>query len=137
MAQSCKGLTHEERRAARESRIRRTAQMFDTGYSDKAIAKALGVSLTAISDYRAASGRYRKGPYKARVPAPKRDCTKPIQTAASAIRAASTTLEAKQRTCLRCGTEFFSEWAGNRLCKPCQHSHDWRSGGDFTFQVSA
>ena len=43
---------------------------------------------------------------------------------------AASTLEGKERDCLRCGTTFFSEHAGRRYCTPCRN---WvRTHGDET-----
>jgi len=36
--------------------------------------------------------------------------------------------EAKVRRCLMCGRDFESAWAGERVCKRCRSSHDWRHG---------
>lgn len=32
------------------------------------------------------------------------------------------------RKCLRCSTEFQSEWSGERVCRRCKGSNAWRSG---------
>ena len=37
--------------------------------------------------------------------------------------------KAKARTCLVCGTSFYSEGPGNRVCDQCKASDDWQSGG--------
>ena len=34
----------------------------------------------------------------------------------------------KPRHCLRCRSEFRSEWAGERVCPKCKGSSSWRSG---------
>lgn len=34
----------------------------------------------------------------------------------------------KRRACLRCGTAFESEWAGERICTRCKGSSTWRRG---------
>ena len=34
----------------------------------------------------------------------------------------------KPRRCLRCQTQFHSEWAGERVCQKCKGSSSWRSG---------
>lgn len=36
--------------------------------------------------------------------------------------------EAQVRRCLRCQTDFHSEWAGERVCMRCKGSSTWRSG---------
>jgi hypothetical protein len=36
--------------------------------------------------------------------------------------------EAKIRKCLMCGTQFPSEWAGERICRKCRSSSTWRRG---------
>jgi hypothetical protein len=36
--------------------------------------------------------------------------------------------EAKIRKCLMCGTQFPSEWAGERVCRKCKSSTTWRRG---------
>ena len=33
-----------------------------------------------------------------------------------------------KRKCLSCGTLFPSEWSGERICKKCKASHNWRTG---------
>ena len=42
------------------------------------------------------------------------------------------TYNAARRKCLGCGSEFNSEWEGNRLCRPCKNSRMYRSGDDYT-----
>jgi hypothetical protein len=37
-------------------------------------------------------------------------------------------VEAKTRRCLMCGSDFKSEWSGERICKRCRSSHNWRHG---------
>jgi len=34
----------------------------------------------------------------------------------------------KRRTCLRCLTEFESEWAGERICTRCKGTAAWKAG---------
>jgi hypothetical protein len=34
----------------------------------------------------------------------------------------------KERSCLRCGTAFLSEWSGERVCRHCKGSAVWRAG---------
>ena len=34
----------------------------------------------------------------------------------------------KTRNCLRCRTEFQSQWSGERICKHCKTSSTWKSG---------
>jgi hypothetical protein len=34
----------------------------------------------------------------------------------------------RPRACLRCGTQFESEWSGHRVCKHCQSANAWKSG---------
>lgn len=34
----------------------------------------------------------------------------------------------KKRRCLMCHTEFESTWAGERVCRQCKSSSQWRSG---------
>ena len=36
--------------------------------------------------------------------------------------------EAKYRKCLKCRTEFLSEWPGERVCKACKSTSAWRDG---------
>jgi hypothetical protein len=36
--------------------------------------------------------------------------------------------ETKFRRCLMCGCDFESSWAGERVCKRCRSSHNWRQG---------
>jgi hypothetical protein len=35
----------------------------------------------------------------------------------------------KIRLCLKCRSEFESQWSGERLCKRCKSSKAWRAGG--------
>jgi len=37
--------------------------------------------------------------------------------------------EEKMRTCLSCGKEFLSSWAGNRICPKCKTSPRFRERG--------
>lgn len=39
---------------------------------------------------------------------------------------------AKQRKCLNCGKQFWSDHIGNRVCDGCKATAPWRSGNDFT-----
>jgi hypothetical protein len=34
----------------------------------------------------------------------------------------------KKRECLRCKSEFSSEWAGERICGRCKGSSAWKNG---------
>ena len=34
----------------------------------------------------------------------------------------------KNRRCLRCKTQFESEWSGERICPKCKGSSAWRNG---------
>ena len=34
----------------------------------------------------------------------------------------------KTRQCLKCATEFQSQWAGERICPRCKGTNAWRSG---------
>ena len=34
----------------------------------------------------------------------------------------------KTRKCLMCEDPFLSEWAGERICRKCKSTHNWRSG---------
>lgn len=34
----------------------------------------------------------------------------------------------KARRCLKCGTDFRSEWSGERICPCCKKRSEWRSG---------
>lgn len=34
----------------------------------------------------------------------------------------------KVRRCLSCTETFSSEWAGDRICKDCKRSSEWRRG---------
>ena len=36
--------------------------------------------------------------------------------------------ERKTRKCLMCEAPFFSEWAGERICRKCKSSKNWRNG---------
>ena len=36
--------------------------------------------------------------------------------------------QAKERSCLMCGSQFQSAWPGERICKRCKESATWRSG---------
>jgi len=36
--------------------------------------------------------------------------------------------EPQVRQCLRCQTDFHSQWAGERVCLRCKGSSTWRSG---------
>ena len=36
--------------------------------------------------------------------------------------------ERKTRKCLMCRVEFLSEWAGERICRKCKSSKNWRRG---------
>ena len=36
--------------------------------------------------------------------------------------------ERKTRKCLMCEDPFLSEWAGERICRKCKSTHNWRSG---------
>jgi len=36
--------------------------------------------------------------------------------------------ERKTRKCLMCEDPFLSEWAGERICRKCKPTHNWRSG---------
>lgn len=35
----------------------------------------------------------------------------------------------RRRLCLKCGEQFGSEWAGERVCKKCKSHVAWREGG--------
>ena len=35
---------------------------------------------------------------------------------------------ASERKCLKCNTSFHSEWSGERICKKCKGTFNWRSG---------
>ena len=35
----------------------------------------------------------------------------------------------KVRNCLRCSVEFESAWSGERICKRCKGSNEWKSNG--------
>ena len=35
----------------------------------------------------------------------------------------------RTRSCLRCQSDFQSEWAGERICKRCKGTAAWREGG--------
>jgi hypothetical protein len=39
------------------------------------------------------------------------------------------TLEPKQRNCLMCRKPFESSWHGERVCRKCKSTGEWRSGG--------
>ncbi|MFX4220991.1 MAG: hypothetical protein ACMVO3_08365 [Thalassobaculum sp.] len=34
----------------------------------------------------------------------------------------------RTRSCLRCRSDFQSEWAGERICKRCKGTSAWREG---------
>jgi hypothetical protein len=34
----------------------------------------------------------------------------------------------RYRRCLKCGDDFPSEWAGQRVCPRCKKRSEWRSG---------
>lgn len=34
----------------------------------------------------------------------------------------------KSRPCLRCRTEFPSEWSGERICPRCKKTESWKNG---------
>lgn len=34
----------------------------------------------------------------------------------------------KSRNCLRCQSEFLSDWAGERICPKCKKRSAWRTG---------
>ena len=34
----------------------------------------------------------------------------------------------RDRKCLKCRQMFRSEWSGERVCKPCKSSSQWRIG---------
>jgi hypothetical protein len=34
----------------------------------------------------------------------------------------------KMRSCLRCRSDFESAWPGERICRRCKSSEDWRQG---------
>jgi len=36
--------------------------------------------------------------------------------------------ERKTRQCLVCKDSFLSEWAGERICRKCKSSSNWRMG---------
>jgi hypothetical protein len=36
--------------------------------------------------------------------------------------------QARTRACLICKKHFQSEWAGERICRPCKSTAAWRSG---------
>ncbi len=38
------------------------------------------------------------------------------------------TYEPKERKCLKCREEFLSAWPGERICRTCKSSSDWREG---------
>ncbi|MBI4184408.1 MAG: hypothetical protein HY521_10460 [Proteobacteria bacterium] len=42
----------------------------------------------------------------------------------------------KPRRCLRCGTSFDSEWAGERICRRCKETKSWRDGEALRAQPS-
>ncbi|NIA72295.1 winged helix-turn-helix transcriptional regulator [Pelagibius litoralis] len=42
---------------------------------------------------------------------------------------------AKLRACLMCRAEFESTWAGERVCKPCKFTADWKAGPNEAFAV--
>ncbi len=36
---------------------------------------------------------------------------------------------ARERICLGCSSPFHSEWSGERICKRCRGTSNWRGGG--------
>ena len=38
-------------------------------------------------------------------------------------------VEQQRRRCLMCGTEFDSEWPGERICTRCRATAAWKRGG--------
>ena len=34
----------------------------------------------------------------------------------------------KNRACLRCKVRFESQWSGERICRRCKNSTNWRNG---------
>lgn len=42
----------------------------------------------------------------------------------------------KVRQCLRCATDFTSQWSGERVCSRCKSSNTWRSGLPLKSSVS-
>lgn len=43
----------------------------------------------------------------------------------------------RTRTCLRCRTDFQSEWAGERICRRCKGTSAWREGNPATTHSSS
>lgn len=128
-------MNREQLAAMRKRRIERTIDLFHMGLSDLEIANILGVSRESVCSYRGAAGLYRKGPYqnsrlKPGVPVDTRKIA--TNSAILIVRPAASTLKAKWRKCMKCGVKFYSEHAGDRACKPCKGSREWRSGGDFS-----
>ena len=37
----------------------------------------------------------------------------------------------EQRHCLKCGTAFISSWRGERICKRCKQSGEWKNSTGF------
>jgi hypothetical protein len=42
-----------------------------------------------------------------------------------------TCFEEHERSCLKCGTSFQSAWTGERICKRCKQSSDWKQASPY------
>jgi hypothetical protein len=52
----------------------------------------------------------------------------PKETPAERLDADRPADDPKHRRCLKCGDDFPSEWAGQRVCPRCKKRSEWRSG---------
>jgi len=43
--------------------------------------------------------------------------------------------DASERSCLKCGNSFFSEWTGERVCKRCKQSSEWKNSDPFSLHA--
>ena len=128
-----------ERHRLRIKRINQVINLFKQGYTDRAMAELVGVSISTVKEYRTAAGLYRTGPYKRvedRAPKINEDYKKPPQqTPQTDVRPALSTLQEKLRKCLRCSRLFQSRHAGERVCTNCRSSSAWRDGNDYVLSM--
>lgn len=100
---------NEASHSERNARLEQARELFHQGYTNAAIAHALGIRSSTVAHYLGELGlaRYRVGEASVdedRLPKP-----------------AASTLEAKPRKCLGCGERFHSAWAGERMCGACSN----------------
>ncbi|MEX2451012.1 MAG: hypothetical protein WD407_09175 [Rhodospirillales bacterium] len=43
--------------------------------------------------------------------------------------------EKKVRNCLMCRDPFMSEWSGERVCRKCKGTSEWRSGSGWLSEI--